>query len=982
MFRRVLLVAIALLVVLPLQARLVAATLIVDQKSPHAADTNPGTRSLPLKSISAAAKLVKPGDIVLVQPGVYRESVSLTVSGTRKQPITFQSAVPYAAVIDGADIITDFQPVSPGVYAFAALDLNKPGQFAPGEQVYVNGEPLEPAADASHLTPGTFFLDADQKRVLLAPLEDQQIGRIEVAYARRDGQFAPGAPVDDIHIRGFTIIHNASPFGNRFGILISGRRWLVEDNHIFWSSYAGLRMEKSKDCIVRRNLVDWSGATGLGGFANVDLTFENNTLKHGNWRRQDTGFDGGAGKWVFTYDSLFKDNECAFDNGWGLWFDLACGDNIYQGNVSHDSAQNAGLFSEISWNTQFLDNIVYNNDQGIMVGESSGCRLQHNICYNNGTGIYMRGDDRRMTVTEYGYQSVDSFRKLLTDNIPDLAPARLEAISREYNLYWIAPAAHQVKDNTITDNLFLDNNRGYYEWRNYAKPSPIDADINNASDHNFFFGTRPDSLFTYSDGAYADLAAWQAASHRDLHSTVGDLTIPNTSLPAWASRCSALWKTKMRSWDEISALSLGLVKTPSAAELNGRIMRSPTIHPFDMGDPEVKGYWLTVDGQPTLAFWTTQVGARRPIRLHPDRAQVMIEDGYLHRTLKQGSTLSLMASFLPTYVRGIGPHLAALPAVTLTAQGFNLPGQPIAVTGHFLNDGKTPLPLSVIFLPPAGYTVTPLRLTHLLAPGETYTPTLQLTAKSGALHGAAQIRMEAKLGDESLTRSASFTVGEGGGVIPFAAALPARDSSPETWSALGQAALMGVINSPEQFASGDQTAWKGPQDLSSKVYAAWTTDALWVGVDVTDDKVVPAPAGTRPWDSDAVEVCVDGRAPAFQYQKEPTEGVYQIGVSPGINGSSPTVSVISKTPLMDSQISAKPTAGGYFVAVRIPLTAANFPGGGLHAGRPFKLSVLLDDKDDPQAQARKNVFGWSFSPNGANYVDTSGWKTLILTDKL
>ncbi len=955
-----------------------AATLVVDQKAVHAADTNPGTRARPFKTISAAAKRVKPGDIVLVRPGVYRESVSLTVSGVKGRPITFQSETPYAAVVDGADIITAFQPVSPGVYSFAAPDLAKPANdFDPGEQVYVNSEPLERVTDPSHLSPGTFLLDYAARRVLLAPLEDQRIERVQVAYAHRDGQFAPGASVDDIHIKGFTILHNASPFGSRFGILISGRRWRVEDNHILWSSYAGLRMEKSKDCVVRNNVVDWSGATGLGGFANANLTFTGNVLRHGNWRRQDTGFDGGAGKWVYTYDSLFQDNECAFNNGFGLWFDIACGDNVYQGNITHDSAQNAGLFTEISWNTQYLGNIAFNNDQGLMVGESSGCLLKHNVCFNNGTGLYMRGDDRRLTATEYGYQSVDSFRKLLADNIPGLDPARLDTISREYNTYWIVPKAHQVKDNTITQNLFLDNNRGYYEWRNYGKPSAVDADIANASDDNLFYGTPQDALFTYSDGAYPSLDAWRKASGRDGRTVVADPRDPSTPPPAWASASRPLWAKKMRSWDEITGLNLGLVKTPSAAELNGRLMRSPDIQPFDMGDPEIKAYLLSVGGQRTLAFWTTQVAARRPVRVRTGSAQVVVEDGYLRAAPTRGAAVSLMAGFLPTYVRGVGPQVAALPATAVTVTGFSLPGQPVIATAHFLNDGRTPQSVTADFQAPSGYSAAPAHLSHILRPGERYEPVVTLTPQGEAVHGAAQVRMEAQLDGETVTRVAAFTVGEGAGAIPFTAAPPALGAGPEAWEALGRTALIGTIASPDQFATGDKSAWKGPLDLSAKIYAAWTPDALLVGVDVTDDAVVPAPPGAAPWDSDAVEVCIDGRGAAFQYQKEPTEGVYQIGISPA---DPPVVRVLSKSPVAGLQTASRRTPGGYFISLRVPLTAQNFPAGDLRAGRPLKMSVLLDDKDDPQA-ARKNVFGWHGSPNGANYADTSGWKTVILTGK-
>jgi hypothetical protein len=42
------------------------------------------------------------------------------------------------------------------------------------------------------------------------------------------------------------------------------------------------------------------------------------------------------------------------------------------------------------------------------------------------------------------------------------------------------------------------------------------------------------------------------------------------------------------------------------------------------------------------------------------------------------------------------------------------------------------------------------------------------------------------------------------------------------------------------------------------------------------------------------------------------------------------------------------------------------------------MSVLLNDKDDPEAEGRKQCFGWAFSKEGANYRDTSGWQTLTL----
>ena len=72
------------------------------------------------------------------------------------------------------------------------------------------------------------------------------------------------------------------------------------------------------------------------------------------------------------------------------------------------------------------------------------------------------------------------------------------------------------------------------------------------------------------------------------------------------------------------------------------------------------------------------------------------------------------------------------------------------------------------------------------------------------------------------------------------------------------------------------------------------------------------------------------------------------------------------------------TSTGYTVEMKIPLTLKNFPDGDWQPGRPLKLSVLLYDRDDPKTPHADYTLGWSFSPEGTNFKDTTGWKTLIL----
>src|SRR5689334_13283498 len=73
--------AAAIAMLAPLAA-IAAGTWYVDNQNPAAADANPGTQALPYRTISAAAAAHHaPGVVIYVNPGVYRETVSVPASG-------------------------------------------------------------------------------------------------------------------------------------------------------------------------------------------------------------------------------------------------------------------------------------------------------------------------------------------------------------------------------------------------------------------------------------------------------------------------------------------------------------------------------------------------------------------------------------------------------------------------------------------------------------------------------------------------------------------------------------------------------------------------------------------------------------------------------------------------------------------------------------------------------------------------------------
>ena len=75
-----------------------------------------GTAAMPYRHINDAAKVAKPGDEVLVAPGIYREYVDPIYAGTEDARITYKSTEPLGAVITGAEQIKTWKPYKGNVW--------------------------------------------------------------------------------------------------------------------------------------------------------------------------------------------------------------------------------------------------------------------------------------------------------------------------------------------------------------------------------------------------------------------------------------------------------------------------------------------------------------------------------------------------------------------------------------------------------------------------------------------------------------------------------------------------------------------------------------------------------------------------------------------------------------------------------------------------------------------------------------------------
>ncbi len=167
-------------------------------------DAHDGSAARPLRTISAAAALAGPGDVITVHQGVYRERVSPPRGGTGGDPgqrITYQAAPGEKVVIKGSEIIKGWQKVQNDTWN-VSIPNQFFGQFNPYTDV-IKGDWFSPQGREHHT--GAVYLDdhwlteAATLEQVLAPVREKPLWDasgphlLNVAWLRPAGG-APTAP--------------------------------------------------------------------------------------------------------------------------------------------------------------------------------------------------------------------------------------------------------------------------------------------------------------------------------------------------------------------------------------------------------------------------------------------------------------------------------------------------------------------------------------------------------------------------------------------------------------------------------------------------------------------------------------------------------------------------------------------------------------------------------------------------------------------
>ena len=243
-----------------------------------------GTKEAPFKNISSAAKIAKPGDEVLVAPGIYREYVDPANAGTEDARITYTSAEKGGAVITGAEEVKNWTPYAENVW-MCRIQNGIFGQYNPyttpvaGDwyfapkpvhtgEIYLNGHAMyEVLSEEEVLNPTVFKSSWEPEATLRKWYTAQDDEKNETILIANFGTLDPNAECVEINVRrncfypsregvgyitvsGFVIRQAATqwapPTAYQDGMIGPhwSKGWIIEDCEISDSRCSGISLGK------------------------------------------------------------------------------------------------------------------------------------------------------------------------------------------------------------------------------------------------------------------------------------------------------------------------------------------------------------------------------------------------------------------------------------------------------------------------------------------------------------------------------------------------------------------------------------------------------------------------------------------------------------------------------------------------------------------------------------------------------------------
>ena len=470
-------------------------------------DAGDGSNGKPLKTIQAAAKLARPGDVITVHEGTYRERVDPPRGGeSDARRITYQAAIGETVIIKGSEIVKGWKQVKDDLWMVTMPDgffgsynpyadlihgdfiaPNKNNQHTGG--VYLNGTPLIEAAsrnelDATSGRPYWFGEVSGNTTTLWCRCKGMDPNEQTVEINVRQAVFYPSKEkMNYITVRGFVMAHAACnwapPSAEQIGLIGThwSKGWVIENNIISHARCVGITLGKfgdqfdntyamnsqgwekgvreaiaygwSKETVghhsVSGNTISFCGQAGIvGSLGAVFSTVTGNSIHDIAIGQRFSGLETAGIKFHAPVDVVIGGNHIHRTH-MGIWLDWMTQGTRVTGNLLHDNVA-YDLFVEVSHGPIVVDNNLFFSTVANLESSSGGA-----YCHNLFAGRIDQRKETRQTPV-FKNHSVEGMR---------LAPV-LDGDERYYNNILSGAGLAQYddrKDIAMAGNVFLNGNK-------------------------------------------------------------------------------------------------------------------------------------------------------------------------------------------------------------------------------------------------------------------------------------------------------------------------------------------------------------------------------------------------------------------------------------------------------------------------------------------------------------------------------------------
>jgi hypothetical protein len=388
--------------------------------SEKGSDQNPGSAQRPFRTISAAAQVAEPGDVITVHAGTYRERINPPRGGlSDEKRITYQAAPGERVEIRGSERIMKWKALGNGVWTVTLPDtffgsynpykdlihgdwFDPMGRKHHKGEVYLNGWSLyeadtlsvvlngEMAVKPAMLTPATdtiaatytWYCTPEQDGIILyANFHEFDPNLETVEINVRGSCFYPDKPgINYITVRGFTMSQAATqwaaPTAEQPGLIGThwSKGWIIENNHISDSRCVGITL--GKDRASGHNV--WSENPSKDGAIHyIEVVKKAIAL---GWNKENIGSH------IVRNNTIFNCGVAGICGSLGAVFSEISGNHIYNIWTKRLFAgpEKGGIKIHAAIDVIIKGNRIHNAHEGIWLDwMAQGTRVSSNLCYGN-----------------------------------------------------------------------------------------------------------------------------------------------------------------------------------------------------------------------------------------------------------------------------------------------------------------------------------------------------------------------------------------------------------------------------------------------------------------------------------------------------------------------------------------------------------------------------------------------------------------------